>query len=451
MTSERAVPVVSSIPVFQPPHMSRAVLPNGLSTMMVARRGLPVFDVRLIACGGAWLDPVAKAGRASLTAELLDEGTHRLSALEISAQVELLGAELHLRAGWDACVFSLHGLTSKFDAILDLLAEVSLEPSFPAAEFERKQEERLHTLLQERDEPRTVAVKKLNHAVFGPAHPCAWPLDGTMETIEALAVTDLLASYRATFVPPSSHVLLVGELDRDRAMEAVQKRFGDWRSSAALSAPTLAEPRRGTRAIHLIDRPGAAQSEVRVGHVGVPRRTPDFFPLVVMNTILGGSFKSRLNMILREEKGFTYGASSSFSFRRQVGLFSGGAAVFTDATAETVATFVREIERMRSEPVRKAELVRTRNYLSLGFMRTFETSSDIAGHLSELALHDLSADYLSDYANRVAEVSSNDVQRAARQYLDPDHLAIVVVGDRARIIDSLQRLQLGPVLSAEVA
>jgi zinc protease len=450
MTSERAVPVVSTIPIFHPPQVSRAVQANGLRTMIVPRRGLPVFDVWLLACGGASLDSVPQAGRASLTAEMLDEGTHQRSALEISAQVELLGAELDLRAGWDACVFSLHGLTSKFNEILDLLAEVALQPSFPDAEFDRKQEERVHALLQERDEPRTVAVKRLNRAVFGPALPFGWPLGGTIETIQALAVTDLRACYQATFAPPSSHVLLVGELDQDRAMEAVQKRFGGWQSSA-LPESHLVEPPRAARTIHLVDRPGAAQSEVRIGHVGLPRRTPDYFPLVVMNTILGGSFKSRLNMILREEKGFTYGASSSFSFRRQVGLFSGGAAVHTDATAETVATFVREIERMRTEPVREEELARTRNYLSLGFMRTFETSNHIASHLADLALHDLSADYLSSYADRVADVSRNDVQRVARQHLDPDHLAIVVVGDRARVVESLQRLQLGPVLLVEAA
>lgn len=448
MNRPRAIPVIGNTPAFQPPPVSRVVLANGLSVMAVARRGLPVVDVRLIALGGAAHDPVAKAGRTSLTAELLDEGTRRHTALEISAQVELLGAVLDLRAGWDGSVFALHGLTSKFDQILDLLAEISLEASFPAAEFERKQEERVHTLLQERDEPRTVALKKLNQAVFGAAHPCGWPIGGTIETVQSLAVDDLLASYRASFAPASCHVLLVGELDEDRAIEAVRQRFGSWQSTAP-SVPALPEPGRSARVIHLVDRPGAAQSEVRVGHVGVPRRTPDYFPLSVMNTILGGSFKSRLNMILREEKGFTYGASTAYSFRRATGLFSGGSAVVTDATAETVVTFVREIERIRKEPITPDELVRSRNYLSLGFMRGFETSGDISSHLAELAIHDLGTDYLTSYAERVAAVSSKDVQQAAQQHLDPDNLAIIVVGDRARVFDSLQQLQLGPVLSSE--
>jgi zinc protease len=444
----RTTPALSAPPSFQPPAVERAQLGNGLSLLIVSKRGLPIFDVQLLTSSGAVADATDRAGRASLAAEMIDEGTSQHSALELAAYVELLGVDMDVRAGWDASYLTLHGLSSRLDQILDLMREIALEPAFPPEEFQRKHEERLHALLQERDEPRTVAVKSLSRAIFGVDHPFGRPISGTVATVERLTLDDVLASYRASFVPANSHVLIVGDVGVEDAVAAIERRFGAW-SAPGAAAPALPAQPEQRRSIHLIDRPGAGQSEVRVGHVGLPRRTPDYFAIVVMNTILGGSFKSRLNMKLREEKGFTYGASSAFGFRRQGGAFTGGAAVHTEATAETVQTYVVEMERMKLEPVPDEELVRARNYLSLGFMRNFETTGDILGNLSELAIHGLPDDYWRSYAERIAAVSAQDVQRAAEQYLRPDELSIVVVGDRARVYESLRDLQLGEVLLAE--
>jgi zinc protease len=444
----RAVPALSAPPSFRPPAVERARLANGLSILIVSKRGLPVLDVQLLAGSGAVADAPVQAGRASLTAEMIDEGTQRHSALELAAHVESLGVDLDVRAGWDASYLWLHGLSSRVDEIMDLLREIALEPAFPTDEFKRKHEERLHGLLQERDEPRTVAVKSLSRAIFGVEHPFGRPISGTVATVERLNLNDVLASYRANFVPATAYVLVVGDVTVDTAVAAVEQRFAAWEagSTPAAALPAPAGPR---RAIHLINRAGAAQSEVRVGHVGLPRRTPDYFPIVVMNTILGGSFKSRLNMKLREEKGFTYGASSTFGFRRQGGAFTGGAAVHTEATAETVHTCVVEMERMQNELVSEEELSRARNYLSLGFTRNFETTGDIIGNLSELALHGLTDQYWHTYAECIAAVTAADVQRAAQNHLHPDQLSVVVVGDHARVYDSLQSLHLGEVVLAE--
>lgn len=442
----RSLPAPRDLPSFTPPPFSRTRLANGLDVIHVRKRNLPIFDLQVIVRGGGTIDPVTRAGRASMAAEMLDEGTRQRGALQISTLVEQLGADLDVRAGWDACLFSMHALTARFHDALDLVTELVLQPAFPSDEYERKHEERIHALQQEKDEPRTVALKALARAIFGDAHPFGLPLGGTLATVSALTNGDVRDYYQATFAPQTAHIVLVGDLEETVALKAIEQRLGSWPSQPA-PAPAMVPVAAVTRgpSVYLIDRPGAQQSEVRFGHAGVPRSTVDYFPLIVMNTILGGSFKSRLNMKLREEKGFTYGASSFYSFRRAGGTFSGGAAVFTDATAETVALSVAEIERMASGDVSTDELQRARNYLSLGLMRNFETTGDIAGHLAEVALYDLPAEHLASYAASVAAVTPEAVSAAARHHLRPAELSVVVVGDRARVLPGLQALEFGPI------
>ena len=441
----RAIPQVGAAKHFRPPHFERHVLPNGLQLFLVHKPNLPVFDLQMISSGGALLDPLEKTGRASMAAEVLDEGTANHSALELSAELEQLGAELAVYASWDATFVGMHALTPQFPRLLDLLAEVVLQPTLPPEEFTRKREERLNTLLQERDEPRTVASKSLQRTVFGTQHPFGWPIAGTTATIEALDRSDVADFYGLGFSPRTSCFVLAGDIETADSVRAFTDRFGYWQNPAA-PQPSLPPAPDRTRAIYLIDRPEAAQSEVRIGHVGVPREAPDYFPLLVLNTILGGSFKSRLNMRLREEKGFTYGASSAFTFRRLGGFFSGGAAVFTNATAEAVSICVEEIERIRDEDVSAEELDRARNYLSIGFARRFETTSDLVTQLAEIALYGLPDDYLSTYAQRISAVTVEEVRRAAQQHLRPAELSVVVVGKGSEVRKPLSELQLGPVV-----
>ena len=439
-----AAPQVGRLRPFEPPAIERTRLSNGLDLLVVSKHSLPVVDVQLLIRGGAALDPPLHAGRASLTAELIDEGTERFSALDISNQIELLGADLELRAGWDACFASVHGLSKRLPELLDLLSEVILRPRFPEDEFQRKHEERLHALAQERDEPRLVAIKSLNRAVFGDGHPFGRPLSGTVSTVTALTRGSLLEYYRQTFSPATSHLIIVGDVGFERAVQMAEEAFAEWKSipSGLRGMPV---PAQRPRVITLIDRPGAAQSEVRLGHMAPPRITDDYYALQVLNTILGGSFKSRLNMTLRERKGFTYGASSSLALRRMGGLFSAGAAVFTDNTAETIAITVDQITRMREEPVGEEEIERARQYLALGFMRHFETTNDITGHIAELALYDLPLSYLHEYPAGIARVSIDQVSAVAHRHLHPDQLAMVVVGDTARVHAPLQELGLAPI------
>jgi zinc protease len=442
--SVRTAPRVGSLRSFSPPDIERTRLRNGLEVLVVPRPGLPIVDVQLVCRGGGTVDPPQFAGRASLTAEMMDEGTERYSALEISDQVELLGADLELRAGWDATFCSCHGLSTRLDTIAELVAEVMLRPSFPQEEFARKHEERLHRLSQERDEPRLVAIKTLNRSVFGEHHPFGQPIGGTTRSVEALTCSTLVDYYRSAFAPATSHLVIVGDVKPKVAHALAEERFGAWSAGASTIAAGSPMPPNG-RTIRLVDRPEAAQSEVRVGHVGPQRDTPDYFAVQVMNTILGGSFKSRLNMTLRERKGFTYGASSAFALRRSGGLFSVGVAVFTDNTAETLSIITGEIERIRAEAVSAEELDRARNYLALGIIRNFETTSDIAGQVADLALYDLPNSYLRELPERIASVDAAAVKSAAERNLLPEQLTMAVVGDRARVLEPLQRLELGPV------
>ncbi|MGH7466831.1 MAG: M16 family metallopeptidase [Longimicrobiales bacterium] len=444
----RALPTVARMRPFVPPSFERARLSNGLDVVVAEKAGLPVIDVQLVVRGGAAVDPPALAGRASLTAELLDEGSLHRSALEISDCIEQLGAHLDLQVSWDACALTVHGLVPRLAAMLDLLAEVALEPAFPAHEFTRKKEERLHRLQQERAEPRVVASKALARAVFGAQQSYGCPLSGSTATIAQLGRESLVDSYTNHFAPARAHLIVVGPIDAQRIMSELEQRFGAWSAVPGAQPRVQGAPPR-TRTIYLIDRPGAAQSEVRVGHVGLPRNTPDYFPALIMNTVLGGSFKSRLNMILRAEKGFTYGAGSSFSFRREGGLFSSGAAVFTHNTAESVAIFVRELARLRQDGVRTDEIERSRRYHALGFARAFETTRDITEQLAELALYDLDETQLQTYTDRIASVDQSDIERVARQCLRPEELSIVVVGDRVRVLEPLRQLELGPILEWE--
>jgi zinc protease len=441
------IPVATELPPFQAPTFERVRLSNGLDVILVRKAGLPVVDVQLVVRGGASLDPPALAGRASLSTEMLDEGTERHTALELSDRIELLGADFDLRVGWDATFLSLHGLVPRLGPLLEILAEVLLESTFPETEFNRKHDERMNLLIQQRDEPRAVASKTVARAVFGRDHIYGRPLSGSSSTMAGVERESLLEYYH-TLAPTHTHLVAVGQIETDDVLRDLEKLFGSWSVTATPGAPLAAAPVQ-ERTIHLVHRPGAPQSEVRVGHVGPARETPDYFPLLVLNTVLGGSFKSRLNMVLREQKGFTYGASSAFSFRRSGGVFSGGAAVFTDNTAETVEILLREITRVWHEGVSPAELERARRYLALGFVRTFETTGDLAGHLADLALYDLGEQHLQTYAARIGAVTQEQVAVAARSHLKPNELSIVVVGDRERVLEPLQRLNAGPIAEWE--
>ena len=444
-TTRSRVPVLAAPPALRLPPPTHHRLANGMEVVFVARHELPVVDVHFVVRSGAASDDAAHAGRAYLTADVLDQGTATRSATRIADEAELLGASLHTHGSWDFSTATLHVLTGRLHPALTLLADVVTNPTFPDEEFERKQAERLTAIMQEADEPRSIASNHFLRVVYGGVHPYGLPLGGTRETVERLTAADLRDFYHTRFAPANAFLVMVGDFDARATLPLLERLFGNWTVPAQVLSTSVPAVTTAPRAVHIVDLPGAAQSELRVGCAGPPRDTADYFPLLVANTVLGGAFTSRLNMKLREEKGYTYGAGSSFSMRRGGGPFLASTAVATAATADAVADMVREIGRMAHEPVGADELERAKNYIVLGLPRMFETTSDIADHLSELALHRLGDDYYNEYASRVRAVTTTDIQAAAARWLRDDRLVIAIAGAAAAIVAGIDVLGIGTV------
>jgi len=444
-TDRTVPPSLGAPPTLELPPIHRHRLSNGLAVLIVEQRDLPVVDLQLVVRAGAAADSPAQAGRASLTAELLDEGTANHDALGLAEAIDYLGAELETAASWDASFVSLHVLTPRLAPALQLLAEVVLTPTFPEAEVERVRDERLAYLLQQQDEPRALASRAFAGVVYGAEHPYGAPVLGTRESVARLDRDALVEFYRTYYRPNNAFLVAVGDVDAATLLPLLEQAFAGWTPAEVPAIRVPPPPPAGATAIHLVDRPGSAQSEIRVGLAGPPRATPDYFPLVVMNTVLGGSFTSRLNMALREERGYTYGAGSGFDFRQGAGPFVASSAVFTGVTDSALVVFFDEIRRIRDEPVPAEELDRAKNYVALGLPRGLETTAEVAARVAEIELYGLGDDYLTRYMDRVRAVTAEDVQRVARRYLDPDHLAVIVVGDRGEIEEALARLGIGAV------
>lgn len=430
------------------PPVRRRTLSNGLTVLVVEKRDLPVVDVALVTRAGAHANTPDVAGRASLAADLLDDGTATRSALQIAEAADLLGASLHTQATWDETEAGLHVLSPRLGPAVELLVDVALRPAYAESEVERKRKERLAAIVQEQDEPRVVASHAFARAVYGSSHPFGAPIGGTGPSVRALTRDSLAEFHVARQRPGNAFLVALGDVDADELARALEPVLSDWTDAPVPEYRPSAPQANTETAIHIVDRPGAPQSELRIGHSGPGRGTPDYFPLLVLNTIFGGAFTSRLNSRLREEKGFTYGAGSGFAFRRDGGPFIASSAVFTGVSAEAVGIVLHEMQRIREERVGTQELERARNYLALGLPRRMETTADILRIVSEQELHGLGDRYYDEYVERVRAVSADDVLRVAQQHFDPERATIVVAGDHASIAAPLESLGVGPVVDA---
>jgi predicted Zn-dependent peptidase len=376
---------------------------------------------------------------------MLDEGAGALSALEIADEIEFLGADLGTTSSFDASAVRLNVPVRALDRALSIMADVALKPTFPADELERLREERLTALLQARDDPAAAAAAAFPRVLFGDTHRYGTSAVGTTATIAAFTRQQLAALHAEKYRPANSTLIVVGDVTAAAVLPLVESAFGGWTGDrAAQRAAVPAAPRPRARQVTIVDMPGAEQSQIRVGTVGVARSTPDYFPLQVLNTVLGGSFTSRLNQNLRETHGYAYGASSRFDMRLSPGPFAAAAGVQTDKTAESVTEMFNELEAIRLA-VGADELAKTKNYLALGFPGAFETIEDLAARIEELAIYGLPDRFYADYTTQIGAVTAATAQRAAAANIDPDALAVVVVGDRARIEPGIRALNLGPV------
>lgn len=433
-------------PALTLPAIQKRQLSNGVPVWIVELHEVPVVQVNLVVFSGTSDDPVGKFGVASLTAAMLTEGAGSRSSLELADAIDFLGADLGATSGIDSSAVRLHVPVARLPEALNLMADVALRPTFPREELDRQRQQRLTALLQARDDAATIAALAFSRVLYGPTHRYGTSTMGTAQTIRAFSVDDLRSFYQSAFRPDNATLLVVGDVSPDAVLRQLESAFGGWKAPAGGPArttlPAVSQPK--TRTVYLLDKPGAPQSQIRIGWLGVPRSTPDFFPLQVLNTVLGGAFSSRLNLNLREEHGYTYGAASSFDMRATAGPFAALAGVQTDKTKESLQEFFKELNGIL-QPIPADELARAKNYVALRFPGGFETTGDISRRLEEVLTYHLPDDYFSNYVQRIESVTAADVQRVAKQYIDPARLAVVVVGDLKTIDAGVKSLNLGPI------
>ncbi len=433
---------------FRFPAIHRQRLPNGLQIRAVAHDSVPVVcAVLLVPCGTA-ADPGDRPGLAAFTADLLDEGSAGHSAIEVSEALARLGADLDVDVGPDAITMALTIMTRFLRPGLALLAEMATTPNLAEPDIDRVRKLRLERLRQLRDHAAAVADRAFMRLLYRD-HPYGHLGLGSETALDTTTADDIREFHRGAFVPEGATVVIVGNQDADTLLDAVAAPFAAW---AAADAVTLVDRRAGLaplagapdQRLAIVSRPDATQSELRIGHVCVSRDTPDYHPLVLLNMILGGQFVSRVNMNLRQAKGYTYGVRTGFDFRRGLGPFALQTSVQTEVTADAVREALREIDDIRGpRPATADELDLAVASVTRGYPRGFETAQQVARSVAQLALYDLPDTYFAEFEGKIEAVTLSDINRVAEQYLDTARMATLAVGDDARIAASLETL-LGP-------
>ncbi len=431
-------------------HTSR--LGNGAALRVVEQRELPLVQVTLQVAGGARLDR-DMPGLASFVAGMLDEGAGARDADTFQAEVAFLGASLRAGVDWDNTEVSLKVSRRNLEAALDLMADMVLRPRFGSADLERQRALRQAGLLQQKDQAGALASLAFDQVMFPEGHPYHRSMGGDSASTARLDSATVRAFYAGSFRPARASFTVVGDIDEAEARRLLDARFGAWRAMGPerTPAPVMVRPSRpeGTR-VYLVDKPGAAQSVIRIGAPGVERTSRDFAAIQVMNTILGGSFSSRLMTNLRETKGYTYGARSGFQWRPLPGAFVASSDVRTNVTDSSLVEFFRELDAITGAAVQPVELERAKAYLKLGLPGDLESTSQIAAQVTDLATYNLPLTWLREYADAIDAVTIEDVQRVAKRYVPAENAVIVVVGDLAKVRAGIEALALGPVQELSV-
>ncbi len=419
-------------------------LQNGLTVYYNYRPGLPVVAADLVFNTGSGANPIHEPGLASLTANMLQQGTTTRNATQIADETALLGATLSSNASMDGSTVATSSLNNNFGGALDLVADIVLHPTFPPEEVERRRASRLAAFADERGDPNTIASRASVSALFGPDHPMGYDNNGTEESVKAISREEMMDFWKAHYVPNNASLIVAGNISFEDLKTLAESKFGEWKGGP-LSLPQFGTPETTKAKIIIVDRPGAQQTMVRLLQLGVGRETPDYPALEVMNSELGGLFSSRINLNLREEHGYTYGAFSQFVYRRTLGYFVTGGGIRTDATAPAVTEMLKEIHRMIETPMKPEELTLAKDSQSRSLPGMFESSSRAAGALAQISLYNLPRDYFAKLPGRLNAVSAEDAETVAQEYLHPDQMILICVGDRAKIEPELQKLELGPI------
>jgi zinc protease len=421
-----------------------ATLPNGLTLILSERRGVPIVAANLVLKTGSDANPLDKPGLANFVSAMLDEGTATRSAPQIADEVAQLGASLNTASSMDATTISARSLSKNFGATLDIVADVALKPSFPAEEVERQRASRLAQIVQQRDNPAQVAAQVVAAALYGPKHPYGYSELGTEAAVKAMSRQDMQAFWKQNFVPNNAALVVAGDISMNELRALADKAFGAWERGAPVR-PALGTPATTQAKVVIVDKPGAPQTQLRVAAIGAPRSSPDFRPLQVMNMALGGLFSSRINMNLREEHGYSYGAQSQFTFRRSAGPFQVASGVRTDVTAPSVTEVMNEIRGMVERPMTAEELQKAKDSLANSLPGAFESSANAVNNFSNVFIYDLGLDYYTRYAEQVNAVTNEQALGVAKRYLVPGNMVVIAVGDRKVIEPELRKLNLGAI------
>jgi zinc protease len=432
-----ATPLQLTTPVSEP-------LRNGLTLILSEKHEVPIVAASLVFRGGSDSNPLDTPGLANFAAAMLDEGTATRNALGIADQLAQLGASLGTGSSMDSMNVSARSLAKNFPATLDILADVALHPAFPADEIERQRASRLAQLVQQRDNPGQLVAAITMNALYGPRHPYGFSEIGTEASVKAITRGDMQAFWKARFVPTNAALVVAGDITMAELRALAEKAFGSWERGEATRA-LIGAPMTTPARVVIVDKPGSPQTQLRVAGIGAERSSPDFRPLQVMNMALGGLFSSRINMNLREAHGYTYGASSQFTFRRAPGPFQVGTGVRTDVTAPAVAEIFKEIRGMVDKPMSAEELQQAKDSMANSLPGAFESSANAVNNFSNVFVYDLGLDYYSRYAAQVNAVTVEQTAAVARKYLVPEKLVVVAVGDKAKIEMPLRELGLGAV------
>ena len=439
-------PAAGAIRDFDFPLTDRLRLENGLDLRVARVSRLPLASLDLFMRGGEQGLGRDRAGLAVLAAEALDGGTRRRSGTDLAEALERLGARASAYAGWEGTTVSLTCLVDRLEEAFPLVAEMVMEPAFPAGEVDRAREQRLASIRQRAMDPSALASDRALDRYYTARVPYARPVGGSEESVAGLSRESLLGYADAAYRPGNRGGLVVaGDVETREVADLVRRHLGDWRGEPAAGDRLSVEPATRERRVTVVHRPGSVQSEIRVGHVGVERATPDYFPLVVGNLLLGGTFTSRLNLNLREKHGFTYGVRSRFSFRSGPGPFEVSTAVANDVTAAAVREILGEMERLVEGGPTEEEVASTRDFAAGVFGLQIETVDQIATRLAQIVVYGLEDGYFDDYRDQIRAVTVESTAEAVARPVRPAEAQVVVVGDADDVVPSLEALAAGPV------
>ena len=437
-------PAAGPAPKAALPSPKRFALPNGLQVYVVEAHHLPLVSANLVLRSGSAADPKDAPGLAGFTAAMLDEGTAKRDALGIANEANALGSEIATGSTVDGSNASVRALKQNIGPALSILSDVVLNPAFPAKEVDRVRNDRLTTLIQQRDQPFGTAIRVMNACLYGPTHPYGHTVLGTQEALKSATRDDLVRFYKDSYGPQNAALILVGDLSESEAKKLATDAFGAWKGSGTPPTVPASGATPASRVV-IVDKPGSPQTVVFAGQFGVKRSDPDYEKLDVMNTVLGGLFSSRINLNLREDKGYAYGAFSFIAQNRGVGALMAGAPVRADVTGPSVEEVLKEVTKMKDSGVTGDELNLAKESITRSLPANFETTFSTAGTIASIYVFDLPLDYYSTLPSRIDAITQADVAAVAKKYLVPERMVVVAVGDKKLIEPQISKLNLGTI------